>query len=61
MLLKEPDDCWSRGEDLAGSSAFFFIPPPAGFLAALMKGGVGKNAGYLNSIWEYSNPASGWM
>ena len=49
MLLKEPDDCWSRGEDLAG------------FLAALMKGGVGKNAGYLNSIWEYSNPASGWM
>ena len=33
----------------------------AGFLAALMKGSVGKNAGYLNSIWEYSNPASGWM
>ena len=26
-----------------------------------LKGGVGKNAGYLNSIWEYSNPASGWM
>lgn len=36
-------------------------PAADGFLTVLLSGRMSDDADYLNSIWEYSNPASGWM